>query len=102
MSYPLIKIFRDSVKKFINGLPLELRQKFAVATLALSKGDFDSIYIKQLRKEIKEVKIQRYRLIFFTYQNSIYFVGAFLKKSNKAPKKEIESAEKYYKLITNN
>jgi len=100
MSYPLVKVFRDEVGEFIHGLPKNLRQKFAVATLALSEGCFDSIYIKQIKKEIKEVRIQKYRLLFFTYRDSIYFIRIFIKKTNRTPRKEVELAEKYYKLIS--
>lgn len=91
----------DEVKDFINNLPNVLRQKFAIATTALSEGVFDSVYIKQLKGEIKEVRIQKYRLAFFTYRDSIFFVRVFEKKTNKTPRKEIQLAEKYYELITN-
>ena len=100
MSYPLVKIFLDEVRKFINNLPIETRRKIAVATTAISEGSFDLVYVKQLRKEIKEVRIQKYRLIFFTHQDSIYFIKIFIKKTTKTPIKEIKLAEKYYKLIT--
>ena len=102
MGYPLAKIFRDEAREFIRNLPKELRQKFAVATEALSEGIFELVYIKRLRGAIKEARVQKYRLIFFTHQNSIYFVRIFIKKTDKTPRKEIEFAEKYYKLITNN
>ena len=100
MSYPLVKIFRDEVKNFISKLPKESRQKFAIVTEALSDGCFKEVYVKQLKREIKEVKIQNYRLLFFIHEDSIYFIRIFVKKSSKAPKREIELAEKYYKLIT--
>ena len=100
MGYPLVQIFRNEVKEFIRSLPRELRQKFAVATLALSEGSFEQVFIKHLKGVIKEAKIQRYRLIFFTHDNSIYFVRIFMKKTNKTPRKEIELVERYYKLIT--
>jgi len=32
---------------------------------------------------------------------TVYFVKIFIKKTNKTPKKEIDMAEKNYKLITN-
>ena len=102
MGYPLTKIFIDEVRKFIGDLPRELRQKFATATSALSEGSFESADIKQLGKEIEKVKIQKYRLLFFTHKNSIYFVRIFVKKANKTPKRENDLAGKYYKLITNN
>lgn len=101
MSYPLAMIFRDEVNDFIADLPTEIRQKLAVATIALSEGIFEQVFIKQLRGPIKEAKVQRYRLVFFTHQDSIYFIRIFIKKTNKTPIKEIEFAEKYYKLITN-
>ncbi len=102
MGYPLVRIFLEEVNKFINSLVEEERRKFALATTLLCEGNFEALYIKQITKNIKELRIKKYRLLFFFYQNSVYFVHVFVKKTNKTPKKEIDRAEKYYKLITNN
>jgi phage-related protein len=102
MSYPLATIFLAKVNDFINSLSEENQKKFALAITSLSEGDFQAVYIKQIKGEIKELRIKEYRLMFFIHKNTIYFVNVFLKKSNKTPTKEIEFTEKYYKLITNN
>lgn len=65
-------------------------------------GCFDSVLIKTLRTPIKELIIKRYRLLFFIEGNLIYFVGSFVKKSNKTPKHEIDIAEKLFKNIVEN
>ena len=102
MSYPLDTTFITKVNDFINSLPPDDQKKFALAITSLSEGDFQAVYIKQIKGEIKELRIKKYRLMFFIHKNTIYFANVFLKKSNKTPTKETEFAEKYYKLITNN
>lgn len=67
----------------------------------MEQGAFHSVYIKTLRGPIKELIVKQYRMLFFTLGYTIYFVRVFRKKSKKTPRKEIEYAERIYKLITN-
>jgi phage-related protein len=92
-------LFLDDVRNFIGTLPNEDQGKINATVVAMESGDFESSYIKTLKTPIKELIIKRYRLIFFIYQNTIYFIGVFIKKSAKTPKKEIENAEKIYKMM---
>ncbi len=62
-------------------------------------GDFTSVHIKSLKGEIKELIIKRYRIIFFIDKNIVYCIAAFVKKSAKTPKRELENAERIYKKI---
>lgn len=102
MDNKLEVIILDNVNDFIDGLSIKDQQKIMAAIEALENRKFDSVYIKQISQRIKELRVKKYRLLFFVHQNIIYFIRSFFKKTNKTPKKEIELAEKYYKLYTNN
>ena len=75
------------------------RAKIMSAVDRMASGDFQSVFIKKLRDEIKELKVKRHRLIFFIKDQGIYFVGVFMKKTAKTPKREIENALKIYQRI---
>jgi phage-related protein/DNA-binding XRE family transcriptional regulator len=56
--------------------------------------------IKYIDGKIWEIKIDRYQVLYFLYENQHYIlVRAFMKKTNKAPKNEIEIAEKGIPII---
>lgn len=94
-------LFTNEVREFINSLPDEDRGKINCETIAMGLGNFNSLYIKTLNTPIKELIIKKYRLIFFIHKNEIWFIGAFIKKTAKTPKNEIENAKKLYKEIIN-
>ncbi len=91
--------FLDKVKEFIQKLTIENQGKVAANINAIRMGQFGSVYIKTLKGAIKELLVKNYRFIFFIEKHIIYFVSAFIKKTQKAPKQEIENAEKIYKII---
>lgn len=95
-------LFLDNVKNFIGTLSNENQGKINATVTAMEAGNFESIYIKTLKTPIKELVVKNYRLIFFIHRTTIYFIGAFIKKSAKTPRKEIENAEKMYKIIIKN
>ncbi|MEK7128706.1 MAG: type II toxin-antitoxin system RelE/ParE family toxin [Patescibacteria group bacterium] len=95
-----IILLRD-IETFISYLSPEDQDKISGAIRALRNKKFDSIYIKQLRGDIKELRVKKIRLIFFIHKETVYFVRILIKKTNKTPKNEIDMAEKNYKLITN-
>jgi len=99
MEKPFQIILLTKVEKFVLTLSHKEGQKVSGAINALRNKKFDTIYIKQLRGDIKELKVKRFRLIFFIYNNIIYITQIFVKKTNKTPSKEIELAEKYLKNI---
>src|SRR3990167_11101947 len=94
-------ILLKDIETFISGLSFDDQEKMSGAIDALSNKKFDSVYIKQLKGDIKELKVKKYRLIFFIHQEIVYFVRIFIKKTNKTPNNEIDMTEKNYKLITN-
>lgn len=95
-------LFLDSVKKMLASMPEADRAKAAVAITAMKEGYFKLVETKTLRAPIRELKIKKYRLIFFIQEEFLYFIHIFIKQSAKTPKKEIEYAEKVYKRIINN
>ena len=99
MDYQLKTSFFDNVINFIATISTKDSKKVAATMDMMRNSKFESVVIKQLKGDIKELKVKRYRFIFFIIQNTIYFVRAFIKKSNKTPKNEIELVEKIYKLF---
>ena len=92
-------LYLDNVKNFIQALPNEDQGKIKGAITAIESGDFKSLYIKTIKTPIKELIVKKYRFIFFFHQTIAYFLKAFIKKTAKTPRKEIEYAEKTYKMI---
>lgn len=92
-------LFLDNVRNFIQALPNEAQGKIKGAVTAMEFGNFKSLYIKTLKTPIKELIVRKYRFIFFTHKTLVYFIRAFIKKTAKTPKQEIEYAEKTYKMI---
>jgi len=100
MSYPLKVIILNIVEIFIEKLSPEKEVELDASITAIRYGNFNTVYIKTLKGGIKELIIKRSRFIFFIKNETIYFVSAFMKKTNKTPKQEIKNAEKIYKLIS--
>ncbi|MDO8492414.1 MAG: type II toxin-antitoxin system RelE/ParE family toxin [bacterium] len=91
--------FFDKVRSFIQKLTPIDQAKIAANIEAMQMGKFDSVYTKSLKGPIKELIVRKFRFIFFIEKHIIYFVSAFIKKTRKAPKQEIENSEKIYKII---
>lgn len=86
--------FLGSMKEFIENLSFHDQAKISASEDAMKEGDFISIHLKTLRGPIRELVVGKYRLIFCIEDKTIYFLRAFIKKSRKTPKHEIDSAEK--------
>jgi phage-related protein len=99
MSYPLKVIVLDEVEIFRKCLSEKDRSKINASILAIRFGEYESIYVKPLKGVLRELIIKRFRFLFFINKDTVYFVNAFIKKTNKTPKIEIENAEKIYKII---
>lgn len=93
-------LFFDNVKNFIETLPNEDQGKINGAVTAIESGDLRSLYTKTIKTPIKELIIKKYRFIFFIHDNTFYFVRAFIKKTAKTPKIEIENAGRIFKKLT--
>ena len=101
MENKLSTILLKGIEDFIFDLPFSDQDKISGAIEALRNKKFDSVFIKQLKGDIKELKVKKYRLIFFIHEDIVYFLRIFIKKTSKTPKNEIDIAEKNYKLIIN-
>ena len=89
----------DEVKAFIRSRGSLDEAKILAAIATLRNRDSRSVHIKVLRGPIRELIVKQYRLVFFSVHHTLYFVGAFIKKSRKTPKHEIDKAENIYKKI---
>ena len=90
---------RDSVLKEIDGFGENDSIKvFKVLELLKTYGhSVLETHIKHIDGKIWEIKIDRYRVLYFLYENQHYIlIRAFMKKTKKTPKREIELAEKRY------
>jgi phage-related protein len=91
----------DDVLDFLKSLSSKDAGKIMSAINAVGEKRFDSVFVKQISGEIKELKIRKYRVLFFILSNTVHFVRIFIKKTNKIPKQHVEFALKYYKLFIN-
>ncbi len=90
-----IEFFEDA-EIFIKSLP-DIDRSKVMATISIMRTDFISVNTKLLKSPIKELKIKKYRLLFFIDKTTIYFISGFIKKRQKAPLQEIKNAEEIYK-----
>ena len=102
MSNKYSALFLEDVKKFIATLKNSDQGKISATVATMESGDLDSVYIKTLKTPIKELIVRRYRLVFFIHNTTLYFIGGFIKKSAKTPRREIDNAGKIYKMIIRN
>jgi len=102
MSYPLKVIILEIVEIFIREkLSTKDEAKLYASITAIRLGNYDNVFVKPLKDNIKELIIKNYRFIFFIDNEIVYFSNAFIKKTNKTPKIEMEKVKKIYKIIHN-
>lgn len=89
----------DKVEEFLESLPEKDSAKILAAIRFIGLGHSELVDTKQLDGRIRELIIKRYRFPYFQYKRVWYFVGGFIKKSQKTPKREIENAKEIYKTI---
>jgi phage-related protein len=90
---------RDSVLKEIDDFGENDSIKvFKVVELLKTYGhSVLETHVKHIDEKIWEIKIDRYRILYFLYENQHYIlIRAFMKKKQKTPKREIEIAERRY------
>lgn len=90
--------FFDEVIGFLEKLSETDKAKI-LANAKTMESDFDVVHTKILKSPIRELIVRKYRLLFFIKKNTIYFVRGFIKKSQKAPLREIKKAENVYKMM---
>lgn len=95
-----VRIFTRA-KEYIDTLPGEDQGTIAADITAMGSGDFDAVSTKQLKGPIREMITGYHRLVYFRLNQVLCFVSGFRKKTPKTPKKEIDYAEKIYKVVKN-
>jgi phage-related protein len=93
-------VLLPEVEEFIDTLEETEQAKILTHMESIERGDIASVYTKLLKKPIRELIFKRYRFLFFIENQFIYFIHAFVKKTQKTPIEEIRYAERLYKTIT--
>lgn len=100
---------REPVRKYINDLPRKEQQKvYAHLEFLRERGGYvDEPYARHITGKIRELRVgfsrNRHRIFYFAAAGrQIVLLHAFVKKTPRTPKTEIEKAVFHYKdFITN-
>ncbi len=87
-----------TAEDFLDSIPEPDKGKLITA-MEMVHIDIELVHVKTLKTPIKELKVKKYRILFFIKNNVLYFTNGFIKKSQKTPKSQIEYAEKIFKMI---
>ena len=100
---------REPVGEFIDSQNLKIQQKIFVylELLQENKGRLNYPYSSHIKDKIWELRVDFakncYRIFYFVFINrEIILLHAFLKKTNKTPRKEIQRAINNYNDFINN
>lgn len=96
---PLQVAFLEGAKKYIELIEDEHRGAVLRDIEALRANDREGVRTKQLRGKVRELIFGPHRISYFKLDNTLYFVRGFRKKGQRTPKKEIDYAEKIFKLL---
>ena len=91
--------FLSHANEYIDSIPETDQAIIAAHVECMRSGDFESVRTKQLRGPTRELIVGHHRLTYFEFNSGLYFVRGFRKKTAKAPKSEIDYAEKVYKIM---
>ena len=101
-NHPQSMMILDEVNKFLESIPESNRFIIYAHLKALQIGSFEKILIKTLRSPLRELKVGRYRILFFSRGNSLFVISAFVKKSQKTPLREINRALALITILVEN
>jgi phage-related protein len=101
---------QEPVKEFIDGQVLKIQQKIFIYLELLQEngGRLNYPYSSHIKDKIWELRIDFakncYRIFYFVFiDKRIILLHAFLKKTNKTPRQEIQKAiNSYNDFISNN
>lgn len=106
--YKNTKTGKISVKEYIYALPEKKRAKVLkyIEFLRVNKGYLDEPYSKHITGKIRELRVDfgrdRHRIFYFTFiEQKIILLHAFLKRTQKAPEKEVQRAQNNYNDFIN-
>jgi len=101
-----IEFYRDKsghepVVKFLDGLPLKTRAKVVrmIDLLAEQGVLLKEPYTRQIKGKIRELRVRDHlghiRILYFTFTGRRFvLLHGFLKKTDKTPEREIDTAQK--------
>lgn len=98
-------LYHDEVKKFIKKLQKPTRSKILhsielIESYGLKVG---MPHVKKITNFLYEIRVrgfQEVRIIFAIIENKAVLIRGFVKKTNKIPQNEIETAENRRKSLT--
>ena len=93
-----VVILREA-SKFLEKVVSEDRGIISRQMEHMERANFSILFIKTIHSPLRELKIKKYRIFFFINKNVIYIISAFIKKSQKAPQREILKAQNIIKSI---
>ncbi|MCI0533422.1 type II toxin-antitoxin system RelE/ParE family toxin [bacterium] len=95
--------------EYIHKLDVKTQAKVAkyIEFLKESDGRLDEPYSRHIKGKIRELRVDfahnRHRIFYFAFINkNIILLSAFLKKTEKTPRTEVERALAYYQDVLNN
>lgn len=91
--------FLSGAKTYADSMTDSDRGTLARDIEALADAEIDSIRVKILARPVFELIVGYHRFTYFELDACLYIMRGFRKKSAKTPKKEIEYAQKMYKLL---
>jgi phage-related protein len=98
-------LYHDEVKYFAKTLQQAARSKLLRGIDLIEQyGHFLTMpHMKKIDTDLYELRIrgqQEIRILFTFQQNNAYLLHGFIKKSQKIPKREIDTAKKRMRLLT--
>lgn len=98
-------LYHDEVKIFIKKLEKSSRSKVirGAELIELYGYQLGMPHVKRLTRELHELRIrgqQEVRILFVVQRNKVILIHGFVKKTQKTPIKEIQTAEKRLRQLT--
>ncbi len=92
-------VIREDARDFLRSIDAKDRGKIYMQIESMETGDFSGLLVKTVQYPLRELKVKRYRMLFFIHRDKILMISGFIKKSQKTPRKEILKAQKIISLF---
>lgn len=98
-------LYHDEVKAFIKKLQKPTRSKIlrGIELIEQYGQDLSLPHVKKITNLLYELRIrgrEEARIFFVLQKESAFLIHGFVKKTQKTPRREIETAEKRFQLLT--
>ena len=98
-------LYHDDVKAFVKKIqkPTQSKVLRAIELLEQYGRNLSMPHAKRITNILYELRIrgiQEVRIFYILQEDSALLLHAFLKKTQKTPKREIETAERRFQLLT--